>query len=277
MKTNKENANYADPDVLAKYVEEIQSLLESGQNKEFILTHLVSVRKLDADIATLLFNQASFGDMDASVQMSEQAHQQMHDTNKGIFTQRELYQLIITKGAPPAIAEQLAKQLLVLLEQTSIDTSELLHLIQEAGISYPDAQDLVSKISTKHQLIQQKQQQSAVLENIDAELREKITSWRNNAFSNSEIVQKLVEKHGVNEAEAKKMVQAIHINKSAQEREKVREKEAGNDISAQVVLGIFLVIAGIVATVVSAGTVFFYGAIVSGITLIFTGFFKKKS
>ena len=198
MKTSKGKADSSDPEVLAKYIDEIQLLLDEGQNQAFIIHHLVSERNLDQEMASLLYTQATFGSMDAPEQMSEQASQQ-------------------------------------------------------------------------------KQLQSKALDKIDVEIRDKIIFWRNNAFSNVEIVQKLIDKYDVSESEAKQMVQTVHLKESSEEKAKEKEKEFANATSGQIALGFVLILIGVVGTVASEGTMFFYGAIGSGVVMIFAGFFRKKS
>mgnify|MGYP001105831463 FL=1 len=130
MKTSKGKADSSDPEVLAKYIDEIQLLLDEGQNQAFIIHHLVSERNLDQEMASLLYTQATFGDMDASVQMSEQERQQIQDHHQNTFTQEELNQLLLTKEVNPSIARPLAAKLLAYLQQPSITSVALTELIQ---------------------------------------------------------------------------------------------------------------------------------------------------
>lgn len=275
--SNKQDSNYADPDVLAKYIEEIHLLLENGQTQEAIIDYLVAKKQLSKDIALLLFNQATFGDMDASVEISAQEGRQMHYISKTAITHEELCQLFANAGLDFAPAQQLATEFLTLLEsQPNLSSQQLIDLMMNSGLTLPAARELERTISAKHQLIQQKQERTEVLNTIDPAIKEKIIFWRNNAFPNNEIVQKLVAQYNVSEEEAKRMVKVIHVDASTQEREIIKEEEAGREVSIQVAIGLLLLIGGIMATIFSGGQVLFYGAIISGIVTTIAGLVKRQ-
>lgn len=87
------------------------------------------------------------------------------------------------------------------------------------------------------------------LSETEKEIKDKVLVWRNNAFSNDEIIQKLVQKYNLTEDKARQIVKTIHLHKSVEERQEAIEAEEESEHSSNIYIGAFLLVGGIISSI----------------------------
>ncbi|WP_299455546.1 hypothetical protein [uncultured Microscilla sp.] len=126
------------------------------------------------------------------------------------------------------------------------------HLLKEYGSfanNDDDIEDTISAIMAGRNIYKTKKEANEKLANVDDEIKEKVLFWRNNAFPNNEIVEKLIKKYSLPEDEAKHIVKTIHLYKSNEVRTEVKEMEKAAEHSNNKYIGAILMVMGVLITI----------------------------
>lgn len=144
------------------------------------------------------------------MQSNENTHQESPDA---YYEQRynELYQQLIARGFSPKEAQQ--------------------RTVTRIG-----------QIRSEEEAAQRKQK----LQTIDSAIIDKVIYWRSNAFSDAEIVQKLVDKFTYSEEEAKQVMATIRAEQATTERVVTKVSEITNERhNYKLGMGVFLLVGGL--------------------------------
>ncbi|OJJ18216.1 hypothetical protein BKI52_25680 [marine bacterium AO1-C] len=234
------------PQELPILKQEINNLVEDGETDEYIIQHLIADKNFHQTLATQIVQQFHSGAIDDLI--SEHQQQQ------------------------------------VINNETNYDT--LYYLLRQQGFLPEEAKERAMHRIAQHNLKQAQKKRLQALAKVDDEIKERVISWRNNAFSNKEITQKLVEKHQYTEEEAKKIVTLIHAEKKVEERATEKEVEEKKQHSYNVYVGAFLLVGGLVAGLIllfidedgdlSDFYIYLFGAAIGGLIQMIAGLSKKE-
>ncbi|EAY29795.1 hypothetical protein [Microscilla marina] len=198
----------------------IHSLLIERQDTQTIIAHLVTEHGLEKDQAT----QVVINTLEEIEEVSSHAN----------------------------IRPMLYTRILQAMEGKQDHQARVRHLLKEYGSFANDDDDIentLSAIMAGRNLHKTKKEAKEKLASVDDEIKEKVLFWRNNAFPNNEIIEKLIKKYQLPEDEAKHIVKTIHLYKSNEVRTEVKEMEKAVEHSNNKYIGAILMVVGVLVTI----------------------------
>lgn len=129
---------------------------------------------------------------------------------------------------------------------SEIAYNALLQTLVNKGVPYDEAEAIALSQVAEVKLAEEKQARDQALANLSDEIKDKVIIWRNAAFSNAEIIQKLTEKYNLPEKEAKFVVKNIHLHQVDQEKVVIQEHEEKKEHNYNLYMGMFLFIGGLI-------------------------------
>lgn len=154
------------------------------------------------------------------------------------------------------------------------------------GATPEEAEARAAKRIGEIRLADETARRGELLENISDEVKQKVIFWRNNAFPNKEIVQKLVEKYDYSEEDAKKVVSSIQAEQIVEEQATIKEVEEKKQHNYNVIMGAFLLIGGLLGglllvfvaedTDLADYYIYLFGVAIAGLVQLVAGLRKRE-